>query len=175
MEWENSLATEAGINGCWACWSCVGQARYLFWTCTCLNNHFITTAKIGNLLKFVAGAVKGKHRKNGEKRPLICQHTSLYPKLSYGDWGYWQKKSPLPFSWDVSEQFDVNLHSPTSLERKSFPHLYLVQHLAALQVWTVGKFSSASSSSENVRYIHFYMSSPRHTDSWDRKEQVITL
>lgn len=97
------------------------QARYLFCTCTCLNNHFLITAKTGNLLKFVSGAMIGRYRINRGKRPLMCQYSSFYPKLNHGDWCYWQKNSPLPSSWDASEQFGVNLHSTTSLEKKSFP------------------------------------------------------
>lgn len=122
-EWDNSLATAAGINGAGLVGDVLGdwQARYPFCTWTCLNNHFLITAKMGNLLKFVAGDTIRKYRINGGKRPLICLCNSFYPKLNHEDWCYWQKNSPLPSSWDASEQFDVNLHSPTSLEKKSFP------------------------------------------------------
>lgn len=95
------------------------------------------------------------------EKTLICQYTSFYPKLNHRHWFY--GKTPLcPLAAMILSNLILICIVSHPWRRNSSHSLCLVQHLAAFQVWAVEKFSSASSSSENERYIHLYMSSPRH-------------
>lgn len=113
VEWDKSLATEAGINECWACWSCVeglaGQVLILFEQS--LPNHC-------KHCKFAEICGWSHHMNIQNKWREKTLNLSTYKLLSKAQPWRLVLLAELPFA---SEQFDVNRHSPISLEKKFFP------------------------------------------------------
>lgn len=158
MEWDKSLATEAGINECRACWSCVeGLAGlvpilHTYLLQQSLPNH----SKHWKFAKIFGWSHHMNIQNKWRKKSLNLSTYQLLSKTQPRTWFY--GRIPL---CHLAEMLLSSLMLictvPYPWRRNSFHNLCLVPHLAAFQVWAVEKFSSASSSSENERYIHLYM------------------